>query len=112
MGRWVGGWKCVCVCVRACMRACVCVCVSDPHFGQLLRCEHKGIVNITKLYIESGFKYDSVKNIDFIHVSVSEARIFANHYVYSLFTRWQQLATKKLITIHSPDGSTPRPLNT
>ena len=28
------------------------------------------------------------------------------YYVYSLFARWQQLATKKLITIHSPDGST------
>ena len=29
-------------------------------------------------------------------------------YVYSLFARWQQLATNKLIIIHSPDGRTPR----
>ena len=45
---------CVCVCVHACVRVCVCV-RSSLHLvrlGQLLRSEHKCIVNIMKAYIE------------------------------------------------------------
>ena len=29
-----------------------CLCVSDPRFGQQLRCAHKRIVNRIKVYIE------------------------------------------------------------
>ena len=52
---------CVCVCVRACarvrVRVCVCACVfqlraSFTSSGQLLRCVHKRIVNVVKVYIE------------------------------------------------------------
>ena len=47
---------CVRVCVRARVRVCMCVCIrSSLHsvrFGQLLRCAHKHIVNIMKVYIE------------------------------------------------------------
>ena len=51
---------CPCVCVGVGVGACVCVCVcvcirSSLHsvrFGQLLRCAHKRIVNIMKVYIE------------------------------------------------------------
>ena len=59
---------CVCVCVRACVRACVrvcaCVCVYSLEvcvktaiwrfiylFWEVLRCPHKSIVTITKVYI-------------------------------------------------------------
>ena len=44
--------------------------LHSVRFGQLLRCSHKRIVNIMKVYIErnniSGMIYDSVKNNDFI----------------------------------------------
>ena len=47
---------CVCVCVYVCVCVCVCVYVSSSlhlvRFGQLLRCAHKRIVNIMKVYIE------------------------------------------------------------
>ena len=45
---------CACACVRACVRVCVCVLPSlhSVRFGQLLRCAHKRIVNIMKVYTE------------------------------------------------------------
>ena len=47
---------CVRACVRTCVRACVRVFVrSSLHFfrfGQLLRCEHKRIVNLMKVFME------------------------------------------------------------
>ena len=54
-------YVCMCVCVYVCMCVCVYVCVcmyvcqllaSFTSFGQLLRCAHKRIVNIMKVYIE------------------------------------------------------------
>ena len=45
---------CVCVCACACACACACVCVcaaSFTYFGEVLRCPHKRIVTIAKVYI-------------------------------------------------------------
>ena len=43
---------CLCVCARTCMRACRCIRSSlhSVHFRQLLRCAHKRIVNIMKMF--------------------------------------------------------------
>ena len=100
-----GGWKCVCI--RSSLHS--------VGFGQLLRRAHKRIVNIMKVYIERSNmqvelirfhkKYRLYSRLHFRSEDFRERL-----YVYSLFARWQQLATNKLITIHSPDGSTPCPL--
>ena len=79
-------------------------------FGEVLLYQHQRIVTITKVYIATN---DSVKINDFIQVYVCEATGFSDHsifffFVYSLFARWQQLSANILITIHSPDDSTPR----
>ena len=57
-------------------------------FGQLLRCAHKRIVNIMKVYIERNNKQVELirfrkKILTFIHVYVCEAIGFPNH---SMFT--------------------------
>ena len=71
------GWMFVCI-------------ISSLHslrFGQLLRCVHKRIVDIMKVYIERNNKKDLVEliriitNIDFIHVHVCGARGFPNQYI-------------------------------
>ena len=65
-----------------CVRARVCVfesqhCGSFTYFGQLLRCIHKRIVNIMKVYIERNNMQVELtrfrKKIDFIGVYVCEA---------------------------------------
>ena len=59
------GW--VFVCIRSSLHS--------VRFGKLLRCAHKRIVNIMKVYIEGkSMQVDSVKNITFIHVYFCEAR--------------------------------------
>ena len=81
---------CLCVCVFVCVFVCVCVCVcvcvfvcwlrhSFTSFGHMLRCAHKCIVNIMKLYIERiNMQVEIIrfpkKNIAFIHVYFCEAR--------------------------------------
>ena len=49
----------VCVCLRACGRVCVCMQLrtSFTSFGQPLRCAHKRIVNIIKVYIEMNYMH-------------------------------------------------------
>ena len=86
---------------------------SLTYFGDMLRCPHKRIVTITKVYIATNN----------IHVEIIRFRensrlysslrlrgdtILGPLYVYSIFARWQQLFANTLITIHSPDDSTPR----
>ena len=48
-------------------------------YGQLLRCAHKHIVNIMKMYIErNNMQVELIrfrKNIDFIHVYVCESNM-------------------------------------
>ena len=50
-------------------------------FGQLLRCAHKRIVNVMKVYIErNNLQVELIRfrnKIDFIHVYFCEARNFA-----------------------------------
>ena len=86
------------------------LCSSFTYFGDLLRCPHKRIVTITKVYIAR-----NNTQVQFIRFH-QKYRLYScllfrceealrSLYVYSLFARWQQLATNKLITIHSPDGS-------
>ena len=41
---------CVCVCVRVCV--CIRSSLNSVRFGKLLRCAHKRIVTIMKVYIE------------------------------------------------------------
>ena len=96
-----------------------CLFVSYPRFIQfaLGSCytmhinRNQRIVNIKKVYIEkNNIEVELLrfrKDIALIHVYVCE-RVSDPLYVYSIFVRWQQLTTNKLITIHSPDGSTPR----
>ena len=84
---------------------------SFTYFGDLLRCPHKRIVTITKERVHR--KKHHASSIHTIPSKISplftftfaRRRILGPLYVYSLFARWQQLATNKLITIHSPDGS-------
>ena len=55
-------------------------------FGQLLRCAHKRIVNIMKVYIERKnmqVQYHSVKSIDFIDVGNFEVGNFRDRRVYA-----------------------------
>ena len=89
------------------------LCTSVTYVGDLLRCPHKRIVTITKVFTARNYIHVQFirfhKKITFIHVYFCEARgALGPLYVYSLFARWRQLAMNKLITIHSPDGSTPR----
>ena len=65
VGGWVGGW--VFVCIRSSLHS--------VRFGQLLRCVHKRIVNIMKVYIERKnmqFELIRFRNV-FIHVYLCEA---------------------------------------
>ena len=43
---------CVYVCVHACVPMCIRSSLHSVRFGHLLRCAHKRIVNIMKVYIE------------------------------------------------------------
>ena len=80
--------------VRGCLLGWVFVCIrSSLHsvrFGQLLRCVHKRIVNILKVYIERNNKQVEFirfhKNIDFIHVYVCEARGFPKHSMFTAYS--------------------------
>ena len=94
-----------------CSFVCLLPSLHSVRFGQLLRYAYQRIVNIKKVYIEkNNIEVELIrfrKDIALIHVYVCE-RVSDPLYVYSIFARWQQLATNKLITIHSPDGSTPR----
>ena len=62
--------------------------LHSVRFGQLLRCVHKRIVNIMKVYIERNhIRVELIrfrKNIDFIHVY--EAREFANHSMFTAYS--------------------------
>ena len=97
--------------VRCSYAVCLLPSLHSVRFGQMLRCAHKRIVNIMKVYIER-----STMQVDLIrfrkkyrlYSRLRGERVPDPLYVYSLVARWQQLATNKLITIHSPDGSTPR----
>ena len=101
--RWARDYVCLyvkCVCMLVCqLRA------SFISFGHLLRCALKRIVNIMKVYIERNKK--QVKLIRFrkqISTLYSRLRLRSEYFqhprhVYSLFARWHQLATTKLITI-------------
>ena len=64
--------------------------LHSVRFGQLLRCAHKRIVNIMKVYIErNNIQVELIrfsKNIDFIHVYVCEARDFANHSMFTAYS--------------------------
>ena len=47
-------WGCLCVgdvCVWGCMCVEMCLRASFTYFGEVLRCPHKRIVTITKVYI-------------------------------------------------------------
>ena len=78
---------------------------------QQLAFAHKRIVTIMKVYLKRNITH--VESMRFrlkyrLYSRLRGERAPKPLYVYSLFTRWQQLATNKLITIHSPDGSTSR----
>ena len=87
--------------------------LHSVRFGQLLRCAHKRIVNIMKVYIErNNIQVELIRFRKTCRL-YSRLRLLVEGvreplYVYSLFARLQQFATNKLITIHSPDVSTPR----
>ena len=102
VGGWMGGS--VCVGIRSSLHS--------VRFWQLLRCAHKRIVNIMKVYIErNNIQVELIEFRKYWLYSRFRGEDFREPlYVYSLFARWQQLATNKLIRIHSPDGSTPRPV--
>ena len=74
--RWVGGW--VFVCIRSS--------IHSVRFGRLLRCAHKRIVNIMKVYIERKNMQvqliHSIKNIHFIDFGNFEVRNFRKRHVY------------------------------
>ena len=63
---------------RVCVRACIRSLLHSVRFGKLLRCAHKRIINITKVYIER--KNIQVELIPFrkkyrlFHVNFCEAR--------------------------------------
>ena len=67
-----------------------------------------------KAYIErNNIQVELIRSCKQYHRLYSRLRVRGKKfpepfYVYSLFAKWQQLVTEKLITIHSPDGSTPR----
>ena len=76
--------------VRGCSAVCVFVCnrssLHSVRFGQLLRCAHKRIVNILKLYIEmKNMQVQLIpfrKHIDFIDVWNFEVGNFRDRRVY------------------------------
>ena len=85
--------------------------LHSVHFGQLLRCAHKRIVNIMKVYIKrNNIQVVLIRFRKKYHLysRLRGERVPKLLYVYILSARWQQLAMNKLIAIHSPDGSTPR----
>ena len=81
-----------------------CSSVCNPRFIQF---------NIMKVYIERNniqvelMRFRKKYRL-YSHLRLRGDRVPEPLYVYSILARWQQLATIKLITIHSPDGSTPR----
>ena len=68
---------------------CPSVCYLPVRFRQLLRCAHKGIVDILKVYIKkNNMQVELIrfgKNVYFIHVYICES----SDYVYSIFARCQ-----------------------
>ena len=63
--------------------------VRGVRFGQLLRCAHKRIVNIMKMYIErNNIQVELIrfrkKNIDFIDVGKFEVGNFRDRRVYEI----------------------------
>ena len=74
--------------------------LHSVRFGQMLRCAHKRIVNIMKVYIErNNIQVELIrfrKNIDFIHVYVCEARGLAIHGMFTAYS------------LPESDSSTPR----
>ena len=77
--------------------------VSDPRFiqfafGSCYDCQYNESVHRKEQHT-GGINTIPQKNIDL--------RLRSER-VYSIFAGWQQLVTNKLVTIHSPDGRTPR----
>ena len=66
--------------------------LHSVRFGQLLRCAHKRIVNIMKVYIERNNMQDELirfrKNNYFIHVYFCEARNFQTDAMFTQHDRW------------------------
>ena len=86
---------------------------SFTYFRQLLRCAHKRIVNIMKVYIKrNNIQVELIRFLKkyrlYSYLRLRGERVPEPLYVYSMFAGWQQLAANKSITIHSPDGSIPR----
>ena len=99
--RWSHG------CLSVYINVCVFVCqlrASFTYIGQLLRCAHKSIVNIMKVYIERNNMQVELIRVRRTYRLYSRLRLRSEdsrdpRNVYSLFARWQQLSTTKLITI-------------
>ena len=66
-----------CSCVRSFTFVCLLPSLHSVRFGQMLRCAHKRIVNIMKVYMDrSNIQVELIrfrKHIDFIRVYICEA---------------------------------------
>ena len=94
------------ICLYVCMYECMCVCqllASFTYFGQLLRFAHKRIVNMIKCraYIEMKLQVDLIrfrhKYRLYSRLRLRSGELRDPLYVYSIFARWPQLVTTKLI---------------
>ena len=82
---------------RDCLSVAVWICLchraaSFTYFGEVLRCPHKRIVTITKVYIARNnihveLNYDSVKNSDFIDIKNFEVGIRPYSFATAVFTK-------------------------
>ena len=69
----------MCACLSVCMHVCIKSSLHSVRFGQLLRCAHKRIVNIIKVYIErNNMQVELIRFVNkyrlIIHVYFCEAR--------------------------------------
>ncbi len=64
--------------------------LHSVRFGKLLRCAHKRIANIMKVYIErNNIQVELIrfrKNSDFINVYVCKAKEFTNHSMFTAYS--------------------------